>query len=151
MSITSGTAGMKAEPSWRRHAIFPTLYTARLAQNPRKMPKAVHNCQGMTKPPRILAGTFSAAYIGTTEVSQPIPGGVRHRNRATGAFKRSRLIPSRIRVTNSWYHVWEQPLPITEIDRRCQQQRSSHACRNSYSADPRASILAMLMQCVEPH
>lgn len=33
--------------------------------NPRKIPKAVHNCHPMTKAPRMLAGASSAAYIGT--------------------------------------------------------------------------------------
>jgi hypothetical protein len=39
--MASGTAGRKAEPIWRRQAMAPTSKTARLAQKPRKMPKAV--------------------------------------------------------------------------------------------------------------
>ena len=31
----------------------------------KKIPKAVHICQLITKPPLMLAGQFSAAYIGT--------------------------------------------------------------------------------------
>lgn len=38
---------MKAEPSWRRQAIFPILNTAKLAHVPRKMPNAVHNCHDL--------------------------------------------------------------------------------------------------------
>jgi hypothetical protein len=71
--MVSGTAGMKAEPIWRRHAISPTWYTARLAQKPRKIPKAVHICHDMTSAPRILAGEFSAAKMGTDEPFKPMP------------------------------------------------------------------------------
>ena len=40
--MTNGIAGMKADPSCRRHAILPTLKRARFALDPKKMPKAVH-------------------------------------------------------------------------------------------------------------
>lgn len=58
---TRGTAGINAEPSCRRQAIFGTLATTRFAQNPRKIPNAVHICQLITRAPRIAAGEFSAA------------------------------------------------------------------------------------------
>ena len=38
-------AGMNALPSWRRHETAPVLPTARLAQVPSKMPKAVHSSE----------------------------------------------------------------------------------------------------------
>lgn len=64
---------MKADPICSLQAISPTEYTARLAQNPRKMPKAVHICQDMTRAPRILAGLFSAAKMGTEAPFRPMP------------------------------------------------------------------------------
>ena len=80
-----GTAGMNADPSWSLHAIGPTSLTTALAlrfsmfpdglskglthAKPKKIPNAVHNCQPMTRAPRILAGLISAAYIGTVAAS----------------------------------------------------------------------------------
>lgn len=55
MSRASGTAGMKAEPSCNRHAMSPTLPTAKLAAVPAKIPKAVYICQLITRAPRIGA------------------------------------------------------------------------------------------------
>lgn len=68
--------GMKAEPSWSRHAMRPVSLTMTLAQKPKKIPKndqygrggpemidipaTTHNCQNMTKAPRIRAGAISA-------------------------------------------------------------------------------------------
>ena len=40
--MTKGTAGTKAEPNSRRHAISPVPSRARLAENPSKMPNAVY-------------------------------------------------------------------------------------------------------------
>lgn len=85
--------GMNADPSCRRHAMVPVSMTITLAANPRKIPKAVHNCQDMTvntpfvswkialvgsnhnspRAPRILVGAFSAAKIGTVDPFAPIP------------------------------------------------------------------------------
>ena len=48
-----------------RHTTFAT--------NPRKMPNAVQNCHVMVSAPRILAGEFSAASIGTVDPFAPIP------------------------------------------------------------------------------
>ena len=83
---------MKADPSWRRQEMLPVSLTARLAEVPRKMPKAVHSCvcqqityllyatvkkiltcQHMTKPPRMIAGVFSAQNMGMVEAFRPIP------------------------------------------------------------------------------
>ena len=61
MPMTSGTAGMKAEPNCKRHVIAPALMTAKLAEKPKKIPNAVHICQDITRAPRIAAGQFSAA------------------------------------------------------------------------------------------
>jgi hypothetical protein len=67
-TLTSkGMAGMNAEPSWRRQAISGILKRIKLAAKPRKIPKAVHNCHDITKPPRIAAGVFSAAKTGMVE------------------------------------------------------------------------------------
>ena len=115
-----GRAGIKAEPICNliglqtsyskdtfysyRHAISPVLSTAKLAQNPKKRPKAVQSCQALspdqcllwkqyiyclhiTRDPRINAGEFSAAKIGTVEALEPIP------------------IPSKRRVIKSSSHV----------------------------------------------
>lgn len=49
---------MKAEPSCNLQDILPVSFTARFAQVPRKMPKAVQTCHDMTKPPRILVGDY---------------------------------------------------------------------------------------------
>lgn len=57
----------------RRHAISPTWPTARLAEHPSKIPKAVHICHDITRAPRMDAGLFSAANIGTVEALIPIP------------------------------------------------------------------------------
>ena len=54
-------------------AMSPTLPTTKFAVTPRRIPKAVHICQVMTKAPRIAAGLFSAAKIGTVEALMPIP------------------------------------------------------------------------------
>jgi hypothetical protein len=70
---TKGTAGMKAEPNCKRHAILPTSLTIRFAVVPRKMPKAVQTCHDMTRPPRMLAGEFSAEKTGTVTSLRPIP------------------------------------------------------------------------------
>ena len=59
--INSGIAGSIADPSCNLQAIFPVCATAKLAHVPRKIPKAVHNCQDITRAPRIEAGEFSAA------------------------------------------------------------------------------------------
>lgn len=40
--------GMNADPSCRRHAMEPVSMTITLAQNPRNIPNAVHNCHDMT-------------------------------------------------------------------------------------------------------
>lgn len=74
----------------------PTLYTAKLAQNPRKMPNAVHICQDMTRAPRILAGEFSAAKMGTELPFRPIP------------------TPMSRRVIKSSSQVWVRAPPISE-------------------------------------
>lgn len=73
MPSASGKAGIKAEPSCRRHAILPVSMTAALAQKPRKMPKAVQSCQLIVRAPRIDVGLFSAAKIGTVEPLAPMP------------------------------------------------------------------------------
>lgn len=83
---------MKAEPNCSRHAIGPILPTTRLAQVPRKMPvgvdqsrgrlsnfpmhflpKAVQTCHDMTRPPRMMAGEFSAEKTGTVTSFRPMP------------------------------------------------------------------------------
>lgn len=71
--IRRGKAGSRAEPNCSLQAILPVSFTARLATVPRKMPKAVHNCHVMTRAPRIEAGAFSAAKIGTVAPLHPIP------------------------------------------------------------------------------
>lgn len=64
MPRANGTAGMKAEPSCSLHAIGPTLATARFAQKPRKIPKAVHIDQVMTNAPlRLVLTLFTATTI----------------------------------------------------------------------------------------
>lgn len=73
MPMTKGTAGMKAEPSWRRQAMPPVSLMARFAHVPRKMPKAVQTCQVITNPPRMLVGAFSAEKTGTVTSLRPIP------------------------------------------------------------------------------
>ena len=90
---TNGTAGMKAEPSCKRHAILPTSLTMRFAVVPRKMPKAVQTCQDMTKPPRMFAGAFSAEKTGTVTSLRPIP------------------IPSKILHATSWPQCWVHAEP----------------------------------------
>jgi hypothetical protein len=65
-----------------------------LAQKPRKIPKAVHICHDITSAPRILAGEFSAAKIGTDEPFNPIP------------------IPINKRVMNSCSHDCETAPPM---------------------------------------
>ena len=81
---------MQAEPNCSRHAIDPIRYSAKLALRPLtcyqkkvrpakihkthiRIPKATHNCQPMTKVPRIAAGVFSAAKTGIVEAFVPIP------------------------------------------------------------------------------
>ena len=72
--MTSGTAGMKALPSWRRQAASAvTSLTARFAQVPRKIPKAVQVCHDMTKPPRMFGGATSAEKTGTVTSFRPMP------------------------------------------------------------------------------
>ena len=73
MPMTNGIAGMKADPSCNRQAIRPVSFMARLAQVPRKMPKAVQSCHDMTKPPRILVGATSAEKTGTVTSFRPMP------------------------------------------------------------------------------
>ena len=70
MPRARGTAGMKADPSCKRQAIFPVFSTITLAANPIKIPNAVHNCQPMTRAPRIWAGEFSAANTGTVDPTE---------------------------------------------------------------------------------
>jgi hypothetical protein len=108
LHLPRGMAGMNADPSCNRQAIVPTLYTAKLAEVPNRIPverrvqvslvsqtsnwvpflslvpKAVHICQDMTKPPRIIVGAFSAEYTGTVTSFNPIP------------------IPSKTRQATSW-------------------------------------------------
>ena len=67
--------------------------TARLATVPRKIPKAVQICQDMTRPPRTLAGTFSAENTGTVTSLRPIP------------------TPRSTRQTASSPHFWLRPIP----------------------------------------
>lgn len=93
MPMHSGTAGRKADPSCRRQAMSPTSLTARLAQVPRKMPKAVQICQLMTRPPRTLVGAFSAEKTGTVTSFRPIP------------------MPSSIRQATSWPQVCVTAMP----------------------------------------
>jgi hypothetical protein len=64
---------MKAEPNCNLQAMAPVSLTTRLATVPRKIPKAVHNCHVITSAPRIVAGAFSAANIGTVAPLHPIP------------------------------------------------------------------------------
>ena len=82
---------MNADPSSKRHAIFGTWYSARLAEEPlsiasqqkrqlepitlthKKIPKATQSCQPMTKLPLIEAGEFSAAKTGIVDALVPIP------------------------------------------------------------------------------
>lgn len=85
---------MKADPSCRRQEILPVSLTARLALNPRKIPKAVQSCQDMTKPPRMTAGVFSAQKIGIVEAFRPIP------------------IPRRRRTTNNCIQFWVTAEPM---------------------------------------
>lgn len=91
---SKGTAGIKAEPNYNRHAMVPVFLTMRLAAKPRKMPNAVQSCQHMTRPPRMDAGTVSAQNIGTVDALRPIP------------------IPRSKRLTSSWGQVWLNPHPI---------------------------------------
>lgn len=87
--ISSGSAGIKADPNWSRHEIFPVSLTTKLATVPRKMPNAVQSCHVMTRAPRMLAAStyqrmllqplrrylraFSAAKIGIDAPLHPIP------------------------------------------------------------------------------
>ena len=87
--------GRKADPSSSLQAILPAPCNAKLAQKPRKMPKATHICQLITRPPRIEAGTFSAAKMGTVDALEPIPR------------------PSNKRQTKSCSQVWQRPEPMT--------------------------------------
>lgn len=116
--MSNGTAGMNADPSCNRHAIFPTWYTARLADEPlsipsqRKrrpgiisksnmnIPKETHSCQPMTKLPLMEAGEFSAANTGIVDALVPIP------------------IPSNKRQANSCCHVWVNAEPMTDVKQK---------------------------------
>lgn len=90
----SGTAGMKAEAScflqsvtmttmafsvmfirqyMQEHSIHAPKVHSPLAQNPKKIPNAVQSCQLMTNAPRIAAGEFSAAKMGTVTPFAPMP------------------------------------------------------------------------------
>ena len=60
-----------------------------------KIPNATHNCQPMTRLPRILAGEFSAANTGIVDALLPIP------------------TPSRRRHTNSCGQFWVKAEPST--------------------------------------
>ena len=90
--MARGTAGINAEASCKRQAILPAFSTITLAANPTNMPKAVQSCQPsctscefcgfpvgfsrlltITSAPRIWAGEFSAAKIGTVAPFTPIP------------------------------------------------------------------------------
>jgi hypothetical protein len=73
MPISRGIAGSRAEPNCRRQEILPVSLTAKLADVPRKIPKAVHICHDMTRAPRMEAGEFSALNMGMVEPLQPIP------------------------------------------------------------------------------
>jgi hypothetical protein len=48
-------------------------YQTHLAAKPKKIPKAVQSCHDMTRAPRIEAGEFSAAKMGTVDPFTPIP------------------------------------------------------------------------------
>lgn len=58
----------------------PAEATARLAEHPKNIPKAVHVCHDMTKPPRIFSGALSAENMGTVTSFNPIPtpSSIRH-------------------------------------------------------------------------
>lgn len=73
---------MNADPSCKRHAIFLIWNIARLADEPRKIPKATHSCHPMTKLPLMEAGEFSAANTGIVDalVPNPIPSNKRQAN-----------------------------------------------------------------------
>lgn len=57
------------------------------------VPNAVHICQDMTSPPRIMAGEFSAEKTGTVTSLRPMPR------------------PRSILQAASWPHVCERPIP----------------------------------------
>jgi len=91
---SSGSAGIRALPSCKRHEILPVSLTAKFAQVPKKIPNAVHICHVMTKAPRIEAGEFSALKIGMVAPLQPMPR------------------PSSKRVMKSWGQVCETAEPM---------------------------------------
>lgn len=51
MPMARGTAGINADPSCKRQAIFPVFSTTRFAADPRNIPKAVKSCQLITTAP----------------------------------------------------------------------------------------------------
>lgn len=57
------------------YAIEPVLNTARLAEVPRKIPKAVQSCHDMTRPPRTIVGAFSALKTGTVTLENRVSSG----------------------------------------------------------------------------
>jgi hypothetical protein len=72
-------AGRHAEPSIRRQlrpvisGLFGTFWNTRELTVPNMIPKAVHICHIMTRPPRMEAGAHSAAKTGTVALFGPIP------------------------------------------------------------------------------
>lgn len=105
---------MNADPSCKRHAIFPIRYIARLADEPlqvpnqqkrrldlisesnKKIPKATQSCQPMTRLPLMDAGEFSAANTGIVDALVPKP------------------IPSNKRQANSCGQFWVNADPTTD-------------------------------------
>jgi hypothetical protein len=63
------------------------------------------SCQLITRPPRILAGVFSAAYTGTVEALGPIPN------------------PRRNRQMKSWYQFWVVADPMTDNVQKMPQKK----------------------------
>jgi hypothetical protein len=109
----SGIAGKKAEPICRRHAMAPTSFTARFAQNPKRIPKAVHICHDITNAPRILVGAFSAAKIGTEAPFNPILNApISVYSRVNCLESSTYPIPIKIRVINNCSQFWETAPPI---------------------------------------
>ena len=87
-----GRTGRKAEPNSSLKAILPTSCNAKLAQNP----KATLVRQLIMRPPRIEAGMFSAAKMGTVNAWIP------YRGQATNGRRKS------------CSQVWQKPESMTE-------------------------------------
>jgi hypothetical protein len=80
----------------------------------RKIPKAVQSCQVITSAPRIVAGLFSAAKMGTDEPFAPMPIPSRMRVTWTVVYQHAQCSPGSAARTKSCCQDCENAEPITE-------------------------------------